>query len=85
MPGSFSTAIPITGGAIGAFAITPGASALATPIRQLTIGTAAGTVVYTSSVDGQDYTTGPLPVGSYPVFASHVLGASTATGLTGWT
>lgn len=85
MPGQFGTAVPITGSAIGAFAITPGASALATPIRQITIGTADGTITYTSSVDGADYTTGPLPIGSYPMFASHILGATTATGLTGWT
>ena len=84
MPGQFSTAIPITGGAIGAFAITPGAGALATPVRGITIGTAAGTVTYTSSVDGQSYTTGALPVGSYPLFASHIT-AATATGITGWT
>ena len=85
MPGQFGTAVPITGGAIGAFAITPGASALVTPIRQITIGTAAGTIAYTSSVDGKNYTTGSLPVGSYPLFASHILAATTATGLTGWT
>lgn len=85
MPGQFGTAVPITGGAIGAFAITPSATALATPIRQLTIGTAGGSVAYTSSIDGQNYTTGALPTGSYPLFASHILAATTATGLTGWT
>lgn len=84
MPGQFSTAVPITGGAIGAFAVTPGAGALTTPIRAITIGTAGGTVTYTSSVDGASYVTGPLPLGSYPLFASHIT-AATATGITGWT
>lgn len=84
MPGQFSTAVPITASAIGAWAITPGATALTQPIRSITIGTAGGVLAYTSSVDGNDYTTGPLPVGTYPVFASHILAATAATGLTGW-
>lgn len=84
MPGQFATAPTITGPAVGALAVTPGASALSQPIRCVTIGTAAGTITYTSSIDGVDYTTGPLPLGSYPLFASHILGATTATGITGW-
>lgn len=84
MPGQFGTGIPITGGAIGAFAITPGATPLATAVRQITIG-GSGVVAFTSSVDGLDYTTGVLPIGSYPLFASHILAATTATVITGWT
>ena len=84
MPGQFGTAPTITGPAIGAFAITPGASALSEPIRAVTLG-GSGVVVYTSSIDGTDYTTGTLPVGTYPLFASHILAATTATDITGWT
>lgn len=84
MPGQFATAPTITGPAVAAYAVTPGATALTQPIRSITIGTAAGTVTYTSSIDGLNYTTGALPVGSYPMFASHILAATTATGITGW-
>lgn len=83
MPGRFSTGVTITGPAIGAFAITPGASELSEPIRQITLG-ASGVLAFTSSVDGADYTTGTLPAGTYPLLASHVLAATTATDLTGW-
>jgi hypothetical protein len=83
MPGQFSTAVPITGGAVGAFSITPGASALTQPVRAITLGV-AGVLVYTSSFDQNDYTTDTLPAGTYPLFASHVLAATTAASLTGW-
>lgn len=83
MPGKFATGVPITGSAIGALAITPGASALSSPIRCVTINV-AGVIAYTSSLDGLNYTTATLPVGSYPMFASHILGATTATDITGW-
>lgn len=84
MPGRFSTGVTVTGPAVMAFAITPGAAALSEPIRAVTLG-GSGVLVYTSSVDGNDYTTGTLPAGTYPVFASHVLAATTATDVTGWT
>lgn len=83
MPGRFSTAPTITGPAVAAYAITPGASALSEAIREVTIGT-SGAITYTSSIDGQDYTTGTLPVGSYAMFASHILAATTAGNITGW-
>lgn len=83
MAGRFSTSTTITGPAIGAFAVTPGASALSEPIRMVTIG-GAGVVAFTSSVDGADYTTGTLPAGNYPLQATHILGATTATDITGW-
>lgn len=84
MPGRFSTGVTVTGPAIGAQAITPSATELPEPIRMVTVGT-SGVLVYTSSLDGVDYTTGILPVGSYPVFASHILAATTASDITGWT
>lgn len=72
------------GPALGAFAVTPGPTALASPIRFVTIN-GAGVIEYTSSVDGQDYTTNTLPVGTHVFFASHILaGGTTATGITGW-
>lgn len=83
MPGRFGTAVTVTGPAIGCIAVTPGASALAQPIRMVTINT-GGVIVFTSSVDNQDYTTGTLPAGSYPMFASHILAATTASDITGW-
>lgn len=84
MPGRFSTGVTVTGPAVGARSITPSATAFPEPIRMVTIG-GSGVLVYTSSVDGVDYTTGTLPAGSYPMFASHILGATTATDITGWT
>lgn len=83
MPGQFATAPTITGPAVGAYAVTPGASALTEPVRSVTIN-GGGVIAYTSSIDGQDYTTGTLPAGSYPLFASHILAATTATDVTGW-
>ena len=83
MPGRFSTGVTINGSAIGAFAVTPSATAFDEPIRQVTIN-GGGTITYTSSVDEKSYTTGVLPVGTYPLFASHITGG-TATGITGWT
>lgn len=71
--------------ALGAFAITPSDTAdLSSPVRAVTIGTAGGTLSFVGR-DGQNHTTGPLPVGTYPVFASRVRATgTTATGLTGW-
>lgn len=74
-----------TGPAIGAYAITPNDSTdLSAPIRMVTIN-GAGTVSYVSSVDGATYTTGSLPVGSYPLFAIRIRSTgTTATDITGW-
>ena len=71
--------------AVGALAITPSDTvALTTKIRQLTVGTAAGVVVYVGW-DGATYTTGSLPVGTYPMYATFIKATgTTATGLTGW-
>ena len=76
---------PLNSPAQGAFAITPNdAVDLATPIRQLTIGAAGGTVSFVGR-DGVTYTTGPLPVGSYPIDTTRIRATgTTATGLTGW-
>lgn len=83
MAGRFSTSGTVTGPAIGAYAVTPGAAALPEPIRQVTIG-GSGTITYISSIDEQGYTTGTLPAGTYPLFASHILAPTTATDITGW-
>lgn len=71
--------------ALGAFAVTPSDDTdLSSRIRMLTIGTAAGVVVY-DGWDGVTYTTGPLPSGSYPMNARRIRATgTTATGLTGW-
>lgn len=78
--------VPIDGPAVGAYAITPDNDTdLAVAIRAITIGTTAGTVTYISSRDGATYTTGSLPVGTYPMFASRIKATgTTAVGITGW-
>lgn len=69
----------------GAFVVTPNDGAdLPTAIRWLTIGTAGGTVSWVDR-DGVVHTTGPLPLGTYPMQAHRILATgTTATGLTGW-
>jgi len=69
----------------GAFAITPDDNNdLVSAIRQITIGTAAGTVSFVDG-EGATHTTGPLPVGTYPLQAHRIRATgTTATGLTGW-
>ena len=69
----------------GSFVITPSDGAdLSTAIRQITIGTAGGTISWIDA-DGVTWDTGPLPLGTYP-FRAHRIRATgtTATGLTGW-
>lgn len=75
----------MSGPAIGALAIVPSDGAdLSRPIRAITIGTAGGTISYVGW-DAVTYTTGPLPVGTYPLLARRVQATgTTATGLTGW-
>jgi hypothetical protein len=77
--------IAATHPAIGAFAITPSDGAdLALAIRQITIGTAGGILVW-RGIDGVSQTTGPLPLGTYPIAAHRIMATgTTATGLTGW-
>lgn len=87
VPGPFKDIVlGINSPAIGGFAITPSDTAdLSSEVRSVTIGTAAGVLKYISSRDGKTYTTGSLPVGTYPMFASRILATgTTATGLTGW-
>lgn len=85
MPGQFSTAPTITGPAVGAYAVTPNDSTdLDQPIRMVTLA-GEGTLSYISSLDDATYTTGILPAGSYPLFASRILATGTsATDITGW-
>lgn len=72
--------------ALGAFAIQPSDSeGLPRAIRAITIGGAGGSLRYKSSKDQQIYTTGELPLGTYPLFADQILDeGTTAAGLTGW-
>ena len=72
--------------ALSAAAITPSDAAdLAAPVRAVTIGTTGGTIRYTQARTGAVCTTGPLPVGSYSIWARRIWATgTTATGLTGW-
>lgn len=69
----------------GGRAVTPNDGAdLVERVRMVTIGTAAGVIAYVGW-DGVTYTTGPLPLGSYPMYAKRIMATgTTATGLTGW-
>lgn len=73
----------VTGPAVGAYAVTPSNTVdLAAPIRALTLNV-GGVVVYDWA--GQTWTTGPLPAGTYPLWATRIRATgTTATGLTGW-
>lgn len=75
----------INEGARGAFVITPSNTVdLATAIRAITIGTAAGAIVWDDE-NGETHTTGPLPLGTYFLRAHRIRATgTTATGLTGW-
>ncbi|MBZ4023878.1 hypothetical protein CKO11_15605 [Rhodobacter sp. TJ_12] len=75
----------VTGPALGHFPITPTDDAdLPKPVRQVIIGGSAGTIAYVHARDGQTYTTGPLPVGPYSLWAKRILATgTTATDLTG--
>lgn len=79
------TARTATAPAQGAMIVSPSNTVdLAEPIRALTIGTAGGTLSFVGR-DGATYTTGPLPVGTYPLEAVRIRATgTTATGLTGW-
>jgi hypothetical protein len=96
MPNPLKNAPPqLDSPALGCFAITPGANPLPEKIRKVTIGTAGGILVYVDW-EGEICATGPLPIGDYPLFATHILvsgtpwepgatlATTTATGLTGW-
>ena len=67
------------------FAITPSDTVdLAVAVRQVTIGTAGGVIVWHNE-RGTVQTTGPLPVGTHLMAAHRILATgTTATGLTGW-
>lgn len=72
--------------ALSAALITPSDTVdLAAPVRAVTIGTTAGAVKYTHARNGLVFTTGPLPVGTYSIWARRIWATgTTATGLTGW-
>lgn len=71
--------------AAGSIAVTPSDNTdLANRVRGVTIGTTAGTIAYVGW-DGANYTTGPLPIGTYALYAKRILSTGTsAAGLTGW-
>ena len=77
-----NNALSSTGPAVGALAITPADADLSSDIRAVTIN-GAGVIVF-RGWDGNDYTTGTLPVGTYPLLARQIRAATTATGITGW-
>lgn len=66
--------------AIGAFSITPGASALAQPTRGLYVGVAGDVTV--TMIEGSSVTFANLPVGLHPIAVTHVT-AATATDILG--
>ncbi len=87
MPDPFrSHSVGTSGPAIGAIAVTPSDSTdLSQAIRAVTIGGTGGTISFVSSRDGQIYTTGHLPIGTYAFCASRIRATgTTATSLTGW-
>lgn len=87
MPDPFrSHTIGVSGPAIGGFAVDPSDSTdLSQAVRAITIGGAGGTISFISSRDGQAYTTGHLPIGTYPLCARRIRATgTTAAGLTGW-
>ena len=79
-----SCAKSATGPAIGSVAITPNNSAdVVTALRAITIG-GSGTVSWVGT-NGVTYSTGVLPVGTYPMFAVRIRATgTTATNITGW-
>lgn len=76
----------ISGPALGSMPITPSDTVdLPSPVRSVTIGGVAGTISYISAYDDEPQTTGTLPVGLHPIWASRILDTgTTATDLTGW-
>ncbi len=85
MAAPFSLAsVNVNGPSLAPVAITPNNDDdLATPIRMITIN-GAGTISIIG-LDDVTYTSGVLPVGSYPCFAKRVrVTGTTATDITGW-
>jgi hypothetical protein len=81
-----SHAAGVDGPEMGAFVVTPDDGIdLASVVRAVTIGTAAGVIHYIHARTGADCTTGPLPIGTHSIWAKRILATgTTATGLTGW-
>jgi hypothetical protein len=74
----------LTAPALGCFAVTPSdLTDLPERIRQVTISE-AGAISYVNW-EGVTCTSGTLPAGSYPLFATRILATgTTASGITGW-
>lgn len=71
---------------LSSFVVSPSDTVdLPAPVRAVTIGTNPGAIRYTHARTGVVCTTGPLPVGQHPIWASRIwLTGTGATGLTGW-
>ena len=85
MNGLFGLDAPaLTAPAVGAFSVAPSnTNDLVSPIRAVTL-VQGGTLSFIG-IDGQTYTTGELPAGTYPLLASRILATgTTATDITGW-
>ena len=69
---------------IGAIVVTPSDTQdLPHAIRAVTIGVTAGSIRY--EFDGETWTTGTLPIGTYSLRATRILATgTTAAGMTGW-
>lgn len=69
----------------GVYAITPSDSTdLTERVRAITIGSAAGTISFVGW-DGVTYTSNPLPLGTYALYAKRIRASgTTATGISGW-
>lgn len=69
----------------GAFAITPhNTNELPYAVRAVTLPQ-EGAISFQTVVGGPIFTTGTLPVGTYPLFAVIIrVTGTTATGMTGW-
>ena len=76
----------LNGPSLGGNAITPrDAADLPAPVRAVTIGARAGVIKYTHARTNAICTTGPLPIGTYSVWARRIWATgTTAEGLTGW-
>ncbi|QXH25146.1 hypothetical protein RCWATERBOI_55 [Rhodobacter phage RcWaterboi] len=78
--------IDLTAPALSSFAVTPNDAAdLPAPVRAVTIGERGGVVKYTAARGGAVCTTGYLPIGQHPIWASRIWATgTTAEGMTGW-
>lgn len=72
--------------ALSSFAVTKSDTAdLPKPVRAVTIGERGGVIKYTAARGGEICTTGYLPIGQHPIWATRIWETgTTAEGMTGW-